>query len=73
MIEFYQDGVVVVSQSGVIASSCVVMSFPLCLSLKPCRYVVCSLEFEIVGCEDPVIVSGSCFPKVHHGESLVLM
>ena len=73
MIEFYQDGVVVVSRSGVIASSCIVMSFSLCLSSKPCRYVVCSPEFEIVGCEDPVIVDESCFPKVRHGESLVLM
>ena len=73
MVKLYWDGVVVVSRPGIIASSCVVMSFPLRLSTKSCRYVVCPLKFEIVGCEDPVIVSGGCIPKVCHGESLVLM
>ena len=73
MVELYWGGVVVVGRSGVVASSCVVVSFPLCLSSKPCRYIVCSQEFEIVGCEDPVIVGGSCIPMVRHSESLVLM
>ena len=73
MIELYWDGVVVVDKSGVVASLCVVVSFPLCLSTEPCRYVVGSSEFEIVGCEDPVIFCASCVPKVRHDENLVLM
>ena len=60
MIELYWDGVVVVGRSGVVASPCVVVSFLLCLSAEPCRYVVGSSEFEVVGCEDPVIVCASC-------------
>ena len=52
------------SWSGIIASSCIVMSFPLCLSTKSCRYVVCPSKFKIVGCEDPVIISGGCISKV---------
>ena len=73
MIKFYWDEVVVVGRPGVVASPCVVVSFPLCLHLKPCRYVVGSSEFEIVGCEGPVIICTSCVPKVHHDENLVLM
>ena len=73
VIELYQDGVVVVGRPSVIASPCVVVSFPLRLGSTPCRYVVGSPEFEVVGCEDPVIVCASCKPKVHHDENLVLM
>ena len=73
MIEFYWDGVVVVGGSGVIASACIVVSFPLSLSMKPCRYVVGFSEFEVVGCKDPIVVCASCIPKVRHGENLVLM
>ena len=73
VVKLYWDGVVVVGRPGVIAGPCVVVSFPLCLSLKPCRYVVGSPEFEAVRCEDPVIVCASCVPKVRHDENLMLM
>ena len=73
MIKFDCDGVVAVGRPGVIASPCAVVSFPLCLSSKPCRYVIGSPEFEVVGCEDPVIFCASCVPRVCHDENLVLM
>ena len=72
-IKLYWDGVVVMGRPGVIASSCVVVSFPLYLSSEPCRYVIGPSEVEIVGCKDPVIVCASCVPKVRHDENLVLM
>ena len=73
MVKLYWDGVVIVSRSGIITSSCVVMPFPQHLSAKSCMYVISSPEFEVVGCEDPVVFGGSCVPKVCHSESLVLM
>ena len=73
MIKLYCDGVVAVGRPGVVASPCAVVSFPLCSSSKPCRYVVGSSEFEIVGCKDPVVFCASCVPVVRHDENLVLM
>ena len=73
MIEFYCDGVIAVGGPGVVASSCVVVSFPLRLSPKPRGYVVGSSEFEIVGCKDPIVFRASCVPMVCHDENLVLM
>ena len=73
MIKLYCDGVVAVGGPGVVASLCAVVSFPLRLSLEPCRYVVGSSEFEIVGCKDPVVFCASCIPVVCHDENLVLM
>ena len=72
-VEFYCDGVVAVGRSGVVAYPCTVVPFPLCLSLKPFRYVVSSSEGEIVGCKDPVVLCASRVPVVRHGENLVLM
>ena len=73
LIEFYCDGVVAMGGSGVVANPCTVVPFPLCLSLKPFRYVIGSSECEIVGCKDPVVLCASRVPVVCHGENLVLM
>ena len=73
MIKLYCEGVVTMGRPGVVASPCTVVSFPLCLSSKPCRYVIGSSEFEIVGCKDPVVFGADCVPVVCHDENLVLM
>ena len=73
MIKLNCDGVVTVGRPGVVARSRAVVSFPLCLSSKPFRYVVGSSEFEIVGCKDPIGFRAGCVPVVRHDENLVLM
>ena len=73
MIKLYCDGVVTVDRLGVVAGPCTVVSFPLCLSSEPCRYVVGSSDFKIVGCKDPVVFGASCVSVVRHDENLVLM
>ena len=72
-IKLYCDGVVAVGGPGIIANPCTIVTFPLCLSSKPFRYVVGSSECEVVGCKDPVVFCASCVPVVRHGENLVLM